>query len=66
MLQELQRRDVNARSGNSGEANTFPKKLLTPQLRRDDRAWTNQALDDLWLPFRSVRCTKSEEAKRLD
>ena len=65
MLQELQRRDVNMRSGSSDSANTFPKKLLTPQLRRDIReAWTNQALDDLWLPFRSVRCTKSEEAEK--
>ena len=44
---------------------TLSPKLLTPQLRRDIReAWTNQALDDLWLPFRSVRCTKSEEAEK--
>ncbi len=68
MIQELQKRDDKGNKSSSsfnGNASSSTK-ILTPQLKKSIlNAWTTQILDDLWLPFRTTRCTKAEEATKF-
>ena len=72
MIEELKRRDEGSNQSSSSTNNKYSassssrNKILTPQLKKDILdSWTIQALDDLWLPFRTTRCTKAEEATKL-